>query len=134
MALCTQSLQLYYVVLKEEMDICIQRNFVTKDDNWYYIGLRQSAVHAMHRLKQLGGQFDKDIHVLLRVTFSPLGVAYFTTTMEDGSYNFMPILHKICHKYTSWDRGVWHFTRDLPLYLIDMHDNELVTSEFLKIE
>ena len=50
-------------------------------------------------------QVSSDSHVMLRVTFTPLGVALFSSTFTDGTNNFRPILSKkvVCGD-TDWGK------------------------------
>ena len=133
MAVPVASLQLYYGMMREEFKRCLDCEFLLRPEGWYYIGFRQSLELAMHRFTQLGANFDNDAHVIVRVTLSPLAVAYYTSTLEEGHLNFMPILHKICHKYSNGDTGVWHFTRDMPINVKDSNDQDLICTELVNL-
>ena len=108
-------------------------NMLTIPEDWKYIGLRQTPEEALRRLGQVGEVANKDTHVMLAVTFSPLGVAHFCSTFGDQSYKFMLMLSKMFHWYADDDHGVWHFIRNLPLSMNDEIGNELVSSEWKEI-
>jgi len=128
-----QPLKLCTFVSKSQMDECIEKNMLEIPKDWWHIGLRESPEEAMVRAGQVGEPVNKDSHVILMVIFSPLGVAHFTTTCEDQTYHFQPILHKICNRYATRDKGVWHFIRNLPLSMTDDQGNQLVSSEWMEI-
>ena len=133
MAISPQPLVLYKAVPKTHVQDCIDNNLLAKEGDWWYIGFRQCPQQALYRATQVGEAVDKCSHAILKVEFSPLGVAHFATTFEDESYQFQPVLHKICKKWHTSDWGVWHFTRDLPLSLSDAQGNELVSSSWHEI-
>ena len=62
--------------------------------------------------------------MILEVQFSPLDVAHCRTLCEDQNYNFQPVLSMVWMQGAIYDKGVWHFTRDLPLTLSDDHGNQ----------
>ena len=128
-----QSLQLYSVVQRSQINECIEKNMLEIPKDWWYIGLRKTPEEAVVRAGQVGEQVDKDTHAILRVTFSLLGVAHFTQTYMDKSYLFEPVLHKICKPYDTRDKGAWHFNRNLPLSMSDDDGNPLIWTEFMEI-
>ena len=128
-----QPLELYTFVQRSQINECFEKNMLEIPKDWWYIGLRKTPEEALVRAGQVGEQVDKDTHAILRVTFSPLGVAHFTQTCQDKFYHFVPVLHKICKPYDRRDKGAWHFNRNLPLSMSDDHGNQLVASEWLEI-
>ena len=100
-----------------------------------YIGLREREDYAVDRAIMVEGRdhVNKDTHMILRVTFSALGVAHFGRYYQDSSLQFRQKLYKKSY-YGNIDWGVWHFVEDLPLSMIDEQGNTLVSSEFLEIE
>jgi hypothetical protein len=133
MAASPQPLVLYKLVPLTQVQDCIEHNLLPKEDKWWYIGFRQCGEEAVARAVHVEGGANKDSHAMLVVEFSPLGVAHFTTTFEDKTYQFQPVLHKICSQWATYDKGVWHFTRDLPLSLSDDQGNYLVRSQWMEI-
>ena len=128
-----QAFKLYTFVAKSQMDEAIESGELKIPSGWWYIGLRESPDEAVHRAALVGETANKDSHAMLMVTLSPLGVAHFTTTIEDQSYHFQPILSKICNRYATHDKGVWHFIRNLPLSMSDEQGNHLVSSQWMEI-
>ena len=99
-----------------------------------YIGLREREDYAVDRAIMVEGRdnVNKDTHMILRVTFSALGVAHFGTKCQDSSFQFRPKLYKMTfHDNNDW--GVWHLLCDLPLSLNDDKGNTLVSSEYMEI-
>ena len=106
-----------------------------KADQAWHIGLREREDYAVDRAIMVEGRdnVNKDTHMILRVTFSALGVAHFGRYYQDSSLQFRQKLYKKSY-YGNIDWGVWHFFEDLPLSMIDEQGNTLVSSEFLEIE
>ena len=105
-----------------------------KADQAWHIGLRERVVDAVDRAIMVEGRdnVSKETHMILRVTFSALGVAHFGTTCQGSSLQFLPALYKKSyHGPTDW--GVWHLLCDLPLSLNDVMGNTLVSSQWLEI-
>ena len=132
MANVLQPLELYKVVAKTDIHRYIRGNLLTRD-GWYHIGLRQTPEQAIEREMHMGQAFDKDDYAVLKVTFSVHGILHFATMAEDATYFFQPVFHKVLHSNSSVDKGVWHFTRDLPLSMSDSQGNELIWSEFFLV-
>ena len=86
----------------------------------------------MQREVKYADHVDKDSHMALCVTFSPLGIAYFTTSCGDEAYQFKPVLHKVAYSGPT-DRGAWRFIRDLPLSMKSCHGDPMVSSEWFEI-
>ena len=128
-----QSLKLYTFVQKSEMHKCTEKNMLEIPKDWWHIGLRETPDEAVVRAGQVGEQVDKDTHAILQVTFSPLGVAHFTQTIMDKSYNFAPVLVKKLNFYDRCDTGAWRFNRNLPLSMTDDVGNPLIWTEFILI-
>jgi hypothetical protein len=100
-----------------------------------YIGLREREDYAVDRAIMVEGRdhVNKDTHMILRVTFSALGVAHFGRYYQDSSLQFRQKLYKKSY-YGNIDWGVWHLLGDLPLSLNDEQGNTLVSSEYLEIQ
>jgi hypothetical protein len=97
-----------------------------------YIGLRQRLEDAVARAIKVGGACNKNSHGVLEVTFTPLGLAHYTTTCADSSYFYKPLLHKMEY-WDSTDWQVWHFLTELPLQASDMQGNLLIATRWLDI-
>ena len=100
-----------------------------------YIGLREREDYAVDRAIMVEGRdnVNKDTHMILRVTFSALGVAHFGRYYQDSSLQWRQKLYKKSY-YGNIDWGVWHLLGDLPLSLNDEQGNTLVSSEYLEIQ
>jgi hypothetical protein len=122
-------LVLYKIVQKTNVPHSIRQNFLAKEKNGRYIGLRQTPEEAIEcALKATGEEtVGKQSHALLEVFFSPYGVAYFSTRYEESN-QFQPILYKMWNDWDNPDEGAWRFWRDLPLWLTDIYGNFLVKS------
>ena len=86
----------------------------------------------MQREVKYAENVDKESHMVLEVTFSPFGIAYFTTSCGDEAYQFKPVLHKVAYSGPA-DRGAWRFIRDLPLSMKSCHGDPMVSSEWFEI-
>ena len=129
-----KKLILFTVVPKDQVKRCKENNIYALEPEGYYIGLRQSMQGAVDRAIRGGEYITKGSHMMLRFEFSTLGVGYFTTQFDDASYHFTPVLYKKCGRWSDYDRGVWHFSQDLPLSLKDDEGNDLVTSRFCQMK
>ena len=74
-------LVLYKLVARSRVQNCIDGNSLPKEDREWHIALREQLEEAVQREVKYAGHVDKDSHMVLRVTFSPLGIAYFTTLL-----------------------------------------------------
>ena len=91
-------LVLYKLVPKVRAQNCIDRNLLPKEDcDGWHIALREQLNEAVQREIKYAGHVGKDSHVVLRVTFHPLGIAFFTTSCGDQVYQFKPVLHKVAY-------------------------------------
>ena len=126
-------LVLYKLVTRSRVQNCIDGNLLPKEDcaGWH-IALREQLNEAVQREIKYAGHVGKDSHVVLRVTFHPLGIAFFTTSYGDDSYQFKPVLHKVSYG-GSTDWGAWRFIRDLPLSMKSSLGEPMVSSEWLEI-
>jgi hypothetical protein len=139
------SLVVHTMVSRVFFDECMTLNKLTikmqcgvgqwKADQAWHIGLRERVVDAVDRAIKVEGRdnVSKETHMILRVTFSALGVAHFGTKCQDSSFQFRPKLYKMSYHDTN-DWGVWHLLCDLPLSLNDEQGNTLVSSEYMEIE
>ena len=107
MAVMPQPLVLYSLVARSRVQNCIEAKSLAKEDGWH-IGLREKLVDAVEREIKYAERVDEDSHMVLRITFHPLGVAHFTTSFGDATYQFKPVLHKVAYGgMTDW--GCWRF-------------------------
>ena len=128
-----EPLVLYTLVAKSRVEQCIASNTLPLERWQWHIGFRQEVGESLARQCEFDGHVDKDSHMVLRVTFSPLGVAHFVTTVGDKANQFLPVLHKVRCGWPT-DRGQWRFIQDLPLSLSTALGQDLVSSEWLEIE
>ena len=139
------SLVVHTMVSRVFFDECMTLNKLTikmqcgvgqwKADQAWHIGLRKRVVDALDRAIQVEGSdnVSKETHMILRVTFSALGVAHFGRYYQDSSLQWRQKLYKKSY-YGNIDWGVWHLLGDLPLSLNDEQGNTLVSSEYLEIQ
>ena len=131
MAVMPQPLVLYSLVARSRVQNCIETKSLAKEDGWH-IGLREKLVGAVEREIKYAERVDKDSHMVLRITFHPLGVAHFTTSFGDATYQFKPVLHKVAYGgKTDW--GCWRFIQDLPLSMTSSAGEPMVSTELLDI-
>ena len=75
---------------------------------------------------------QEDTHVVLEITFTPLGLAHYAKICQGYDYGFQPMLQKRTYPdATDWK--VWHFHGDLPLQASDEQGNVLITSRLMEI-
>ena len=100
-------------------------------DQWK-VGLRHRVEDAIERESKVGGTVRKDTHVVLKIRFSALGLAHFTTLCQarDGAYR--SLLQKQVYRDNA-DWKVWHFGDHLPLNAVDEQDRPLITAEMMLI-
>ena len=99
-----------------------------------YTAFREDYCAAVERAcRKCSGRVNKESHFVLRVTFDPPGISYFTTERGDERSQFKSILHKVpCDG--SVDGGCWRFINNLPLFLCSGVTGEvMVHSEFFEI-
>ena len=131
MAAMPQPLVLYTLVERSRVQNCIEGNSLPKQSGWH-IGLREKLEDAVGRAAKYTEHLDKDSHMVLRVTFHPLGIALYTTSFGDASYQFKPVLHKVAYGgMTDW--GCWRFIQDLPLSMTSSAGEPMVSTEILDI-
>ena len=95
--------------------------------------MRKYLAHAVERAMKISGSFNKDTHVVLEITFSPLGLAHYTNIVLGPEYRFQPMLQKMSYRPDGIDWNVWHFYGDLPLQASDEQGNVLITSRIMEI-
>jgi hypothetical protein len=122
-----RSLVLFKCIAMADVEGYQQRQFLATDGDSGYISLRQCRSDA-----EKGNTIDKASCAMVRVEFSPYGVAYFTT-MYDETNRWQPILHKVWSPGSSHDQGEWHFTGDLPVSSRVKDGNNFVSTEFFSI-
>ena len=127
------SIVLYKLVTRARIQQCVDSNLLCKEDWEWHIALREQLEEAVQREIKFSKHVDKDSYVVLRVTFHPLGIAYFTTLCGEEAYQFKPVLHKVTWWDSTRDWGAWRFIRDLPLSMESCLGEPMVTSEWLEI-
>ena len=120
----------------------VEQAFITmKSDSkadWWKVGLREDPKQAILREVKIAaeegrGPVSKQTHLLCKVTFSALGVAYYTMLCKGSDYQFQPTLVKKPYDNDEVDWKVWHFHDNLPVSAYDEDGNVLVTTEFEEI-
>ena len=113
------ALTLYLVIHAEEQVYSVDVNQIVARINHpqkLYIGLRESRDEAISRVEQIHTRdFQLPMFVLLKISFTSLGVAHYTTNLADVDHCFAPILHKQTYNDKTQDWGVWHFHGNMPL-------------------
>ena len=125
-----QSLILFKICSRHEKESAQQAQLLRKENDWQYIGLRETREAASYRATTQVKTYppvNEETHVILEVIFTPFGIAHFATAADVGADRCQSVLHKM---RKSWDEGNWHFTRDLPLCLNDARGNPLIRSEW----
>ena len=139
------SLRLYKMETQEDYPGIVAQGFIkmkadSPADSWK-VGLREDPQEAVEREQKIAdkegrGPVSKHTHFLCEVTFTALGVAYYTMLYKGQDYQFQPTLVKKAYGEDyggGHDWKVWHFFDNLPLNVIDVHGNVLVTTEFKHI-
>ena len=98
-----------------------------------YIGLRETVEDALERTELFHDKVSKASHCVLQVTFSALGLAFYTKENSGPDHYFKPMLNKKIFN-ASADWGVWHFMGDMPLNAVDNAGNPLITCSWFGIE
>ena len=117
MALQEPELVLYLAVHKDDVACIKARGEVPlrlASPKKSTIGLREKMEDAVERYCLAFGPTPKEQLAVLRVVFTPLGIAHFTTDNCGPSHDFQCRLSKKIWK-DGVDYGVWHFIGALPL-------------------
>ena len=130
-----EGLRLYKVEAVTEMTHIVPDGTLrlqgTGPEQWK-IGLRETLVDAVERTTKISGPISKDTHVVLEITFTPLGLAHYAKIYQGCDYGFQPMLQKKTYRdATDWK--AWHFHGDLPLQASDEQGNVLITSRLMEI-
>ena len=96
------------------------------------IGLRENLEDAVDRTRMTDRHFDKAKHLVLEITFTPMGVAYYTMTCQGPHNKFQPMLVKQSYGDVK-DWKAWHFYGDLPLQAEDLEGNVLITTQLKEV-
>ena len=113
-------LELYVLVPRSRYEECLVKNKLSREDGQCHIVLCTSLQQAVSMVSQSGVEFHKGSgssppsHLVLRVTFYPLGIAAYTVSRGDVSNQFMSVLHKVSWHHNA-DCHSWHLIGDLPL-------------------
>jgi hypothetical protein len=136
------ALVLYKAVLLVDYPGIYQAGFINmKHDSkaeWWKVGLREDPDQALARETKIAdkeerGPVSKQTHVICKVTFTALGVAYYTMLCKDSGYQFQPTLVKKAYTDDK-DWKVWHFHDNLPLQATDENGNVLISAEWMGIQ
>ena len=132
MALEGPELILYLAVHKDDVD-CIKKNSKVPtrftSPKKPHIGLREKIPDALARYRlAFGSTTSNEFLVVMRVVFTPLGIAHFTTDNCGVEHHFQCRLSKKIWEDCG-DYGVWHFIGDLPLA-----DDSMMKIEWLPVE
>lgn len=123
-------LVVYKLVAMTEIDWIVSDGFVrcqnTGPDSWK-IGLRETIDDAVDRTNKISGHCNKGTHGVLRITFTPYGLAHYSNKCAGPNYRFRTMLQKVWYN-TDKDWKAWHFHGDLPLQAEDEHGNLLITT------
>ena len=132
---------LYKMVRKNELVVMFEQGFIRMNQDshadWWKVGLRENYMEALEREQKIAqkedrGPVNKETHFILKITFTALGVAYYTRLCKGVDYQFQPTLVKKPYKEdTDWK--VWHFCDDLPMHATDANGNEYVTCTVMEI-
>ena len=96
-----------------------------------YIGLRETLKDALDRFTQCHSvAANTSDHIALMFTFTPLGVAHYTTQCSGRDHCFASLLSKKTYGDRTRDWKVWHFLDDLPLSHVNENGDTLISSEF----
>ena len=136
------SLRLYKMETQEDYPGIVAQGFIkmkadSPADSWK-VGLREDPKEAVEREQKIAdkegrGPVSKHTHFLCEVTFTALGVAYYTMLYKGQDYQFQPTLVKKPYDNDEVDWKVWHFHDNLPVSAYDEDGNVLVTTEFKHI-
>ena len=129
------NLVLYYVVPAPMAD-GIEEDGWVKLNGQDYIGLRQEVSDAIDRAKMPCnyGPMEKAEIAVFKFTFTPTGVSHYTLrTTQGAKHGAVSVLRRQAYPYSVIDWKVWHFTGDLPLYMMDECGRLLLYSERMYI-
>jgi hypothetical protein len=136
------ALEAYVAVHTEDRKLCDEvgavrlRHYSATDKT--YIGLRQGESEAVERAETLFGKIcdvHEDSFQLLRVQFSRLGFAKYTTKVLGPEQSFATMLYKITYMKdkSGTDYKAWAFHGDLPLHETTEDGHVLISSAWMKI-
>ena len=112
------------------LDSC-SYNLVLHQSSWYDVTINPYAVweQRAQRTRLFHDRVCRDTHCLLRVRFTPLGVAHYAVRCQGQEYKFCPTLFKKTYRGdTDW--GVWHFLEDLPLNAYSSDGRPMIESDW----
>ena len=100
------------------------------DSHNTYIGLREKPEDVVVRAQEVHkSEYDLAQFIMLKITFSAHGVAYYMTTCTGADEYYKPILERQWYyKDKSRDWGAYHFYSSLPLGETCADDGELLIS------
>ena len=132
----TQSLFLYKAVLKIDKPVFQAAGYYPVKQSGPdagHIGLRETPADALDRAGLFHEIVCKESHCLLRVEFTPQGIAHFVSRCQGSDHNHQSTLFKKTYK-GSTDWGVWHFLDNLPFTAVDEDGLLLIQTQWFEIE
>ena len=99
-----------------------------------YIGLREDIGAALARAALCSPEtVTKATHLVVRVHFTPLGLAHYGIATAGAEHCFSPLLTKKLYPNDPTDWRVWHFHGDLPLGHVGPGGIAYLTTEWMQI-
>ena len=130
-------LHLFLAVHAKDFEACCNMGEVPRRyvGNRPYVGLREIAEDALQRAI-IGSHepVNKHTHMLLRVHFTPHGLAHYCTCITSAEHWFSPLLTKKLFPGDPTDWRVWHFHGDLPLQQSGPDGIAYLSTEWMQIE
>jgi hypothetical protein len=130
-------LVLYVVINKVDQPGCVlqkklARRHVTAAKN--YVGLRETEADAVQRReKSWTEKVTCETHVLLKLTFTEVGLGRLTRQICPGVDFFTSRMYKKTFTDPTTDWKIWHYVGDLPLQGDDADDETNFTAEWLPV-
>ena len=130
-------LHLFVAVHGEDCEACCRKGEVPRRyvGRRSYVGLREIAEDALQRT-MIGSHepVNKHTHVLLRVHFTPHGLAHYFTFTAGAEHSFSPMLAKKLFPGDPRDWRVCHSHGDLPLQQSGPGGIAYLSTEWMQIE
>ena len=94
-------MDLYKVVAFTDVAKVEEEGLLKPQTGQWHVGLRERCQDAVDREARFE-DVSKHTHAVLRIHFTSLGLAHFTTTAADHNFGFAPLLHK--KSYSGWQK------------------------------
>ena len=136
LSMALDGLTLFLAVPADDRDACCFQGVAPRHyvGGRNYIGLREHEEDALQRASLVSYQpVTKGTHMLLRVHFTPLGLAHYSTATAGVEHSFSPLLTKKLYHDDPTDWKVWHFHGDSPLRHFGPGGIAYLTTEWLQI-